>query len=140
MAGGRQRPREAGRGAAAATRGLSLLEVLVALAVLTLAVLGWMRLEAALAGAERVSQVRRELAAALESELRLQRNVHAGGCLTMRLPANWACDVERRCLGASVGCQLEGLRVTLTAPGLAPVSAATAVWWPLQRAPLEALP
>lgn len=127
-------------GAAAATRGLTLLEVLVALAVLSLAVLGWLRLEATLATAERGGQLRREVAGLLRSELQIQRNVPAGGCLTMLPSPGWTCRVERRCLAGPAPCQLEAVRVTLTAPGSAPVAAVTAVWWPLQRAPVEAQP
>ncbi|MEJ2666264.1 MAG: prepilin-type N-terminal cleavage/methylation domain-containing protein [Deinococcales bacterium] len=125
---------------AAAASGLTLLEVLVALAVLTLAVLGWVRLEATLAAAERSGQLRREVAGLLRAELQLQRNVPAEGCLTPLPAPGWTCRVERRCLAGSAPCQLEGVRVSLTAPGSAPVAAATAVWWPLQRAQVEAPP
>lgn len=128
------------RVAAAAPSGLSLLEVLVALAVLMLAVLGWLRLSGTLVAAERSARVRREAAARLGAELQLQRNVHASSCLTQLPSPAWSCRVERRCLAGTAPCQLEGVRVTLVPPGVAPVGAATTVWWPLQRAPVEAPP
>jgi hypothetical protein len=120
--------------------GVTLLEVVVALAVVALALLAWVRLEGHLAQVEHSTRIRRQLAAWMSDELRLQRAVRSLGCRSRPAPPGWSCIVERSCLEASAPCEMEGIRVTLTPPGGPPWSGATAVWWPLQRAPVEAPP
>ncbi len=119
--------------------GITLVEVLVALAVTALALLVWVRLGAATARAERTAEVGRQLASWLQSELGLQRNVAASsGCLSLAPVPGWRCSLVRRCLDER--CGAEAIQVTLeTAEGRV-VRGATAVWWPLQRAPVERTP
>lgn len=120
-------------------RGLTLVEVLVASAVTALALLAWARLGAAAARAERTAEARRQLASWLQSELGLQRNVAASSsCLAAPPAPGWRCSLARRCLDER--CDSEAIRVTLeTAEGRV-VRGTTAVWWPLQRAPVERAP
>lgn len=120
--------------------GLTLIEVLVAVAVLGLALLAWAGLQARLTKVERSNQVRRELAAWMRSELRLQRNVRALDCRSRAAPAGWSCSVARTCLGGTTICDAEVVHVTITPPEGRPWAAATGVWWPLQRAPVGATP
>ena len=121
--------------------GLTLVEVLVALLVLAVAMLAWARLEARAAQVDRGSQVRREVAAWMRSELRLQRTLRTSGCGSRVAPAGWRCKVVRTCLGGvAEGCEVESVRVTITPPSGVALSGTTAVWWLLQAAPVGGRP
>lgn len=120
--------------------GLTLVEVLVALLVLAVAMLAWARLEARAAQVDRGSEVRREVAAWMRSELRLQRNLRTSECGSRVAPAGWRCKVVRICLGGAAGCEVESVRVTITPPAGVALSGTTAVWWPLQAAPVGGRP
>lgn len=114
--------------------GLTLVEVLVALAVLAIALLVWVRLDGSLAHVDRASRERRALARAMRNELRLQRNVRAFACIGEAPRRDWSCEVERSCLRGATACELDRVRVAMkppTGPGLVGI---TVVWWPLQRA------
>lgn len=113
-------------------RGLTLVEVLVATAVLALAVLALARLAAGAARAERTAGLGREAADWLRDELALQRSVRLGACGSRPIADGWSCSVDRRC-GAA--CDLETVRVTITAPDGRVLEGASAVWWALERAP-----
>ncbi len=94
-------------------RGFTLVEVLVALAVLAIALLAAARVQSATARAERTATVRRALAARARSELRLHRALAGTLC---RLPATGpesACTVTRACLepASAPPCALERLEV-----------------------------
>ncbi|HKI58272.1 MAG TPA: prepilin-type N-terminal cleavage/methylation domain-containing protein [Trueperaceae bacterium] len=122
-------------GHGAGTRGgLTLVEVMVALAVLTLGLLAWVRLDGALVRTERDSAVRRELAAWMREELRLQRNVHSFDCLGQAPGAGWSCSVERTCVAGPPPCEAESIGVAIVPPAGHALVGRTAVWWPLQRA------
>ena len=123
-----------GRGA-----GLTLVEVTVAVAVLAIGLLAWAGVQARLARVERSDQVRRELAASMRNELQVQRSVRAFGCRS-RVAPGWGCSVLRSCLDGVGACEAEAVRVTITPPGGGPWTGVTAVWWPLQRAPVERSP
>ena len=112
----------------------------MALAIVALALLAWTRLEGRVARVERSSRVRRELAAWMRNELRFQRNVRAFDCRSQPAPAGWSCGVERTCLDGSSPCETESIRVTITPPEGPALTGTTAVWWPLQRAPVGATP
>ena len=124
-----------GRGA-----GLTLLEVVLALVIVALALLGWVRLEGRVAHVERSTRIRRELAAWMGNELRFQRNVRAFDCRSQPAPEGWSCRVERTCLDGLSPCETESIRVTITPAEGPALSGTTAVWWPLQRAPVGAIP
>jgi len=119
---------------------MTLLEVVLALAIVALALLSWVRLEGRVAHVERASLIRREVAAWLRNELRFQRNVRAFDCRSQPPPRGWSCSVERTCLDGSSPCETESIRVTVTPPEGPALTGTTAVWWPLQRAPLGATP
>lgn len=123
-----------------ARAGLTLLEVLVALTILAVALLAWVRLEGALLSSERQSAVRRELASWLRDELRFQRNLRAAGCVRDPPGPGWSCQVERSCLAFAPPCEAETIRVTVTPPSGPSLTGRTAVWWPLQRAPVVGQP
>ena len=114
--------------------GLSLVEVLVALAILALALLAWVSVTGALARAERASEVRRELAAWMRNELRLQRSARALVCLAEPPSPSWSCRVERSCVGGTPPCEVEAVHVVMVPPDGPGLAGTTAVWWPLQRA------
>lgn len=124
--------------------GLTLIEVLMAMVIVALALLAWTRLEARVAQLERSNQVRRELAAWMRSELRIQRNVRAFTCRSRTAPSGWTCTLTRVCLDVTPGpaapCESESIRVTITSPVGPALTGATAVWWPLQRALVEPSP
>lgn len=120
--------------------GMTLVEVLLALALVGLALLAWAGLQARVVRVERANQVRRELAAWMRSELRLQRNVRASECRSRAAPAGWRCRVVRTCVDGVDSCETEAVQVTIAPPGGAVWTGATAVWWPLQRAPVESAP
>ena len=119
---------------------MTLLEVVLALAIVALALLGWTRLEGRVARVERSSGVRRELAAWMRNELRFQRNARFDDCRSQPAPTGWSCSVERTCLDGTSPCETESIRVTITPPEGPALSGTTAVWWPLQRAPVGATP
>ncbi len=120
--------------------GLTLVEVLVALAVVGVALIAWAGLQARLARVERANQVRREAAAWMRSELRVQRSVRAFACRSRPAPSGWSCSVTRTCLDGAGSCEAEAVRVTITPPETPALQGTTAVWWPLQRAPVEPSP
>lgn len=120
--------------------GLTLLEVVVALAVLAIALLAWVRVQASVARVQRVDSVRRELAGWLGDELRLRRNVRTVGCRARAVRPGWTCSEIRACLDAGGRCELERVRVTVTGPVGPPLSGTTVVWWPLQAAPVRVRP
>lgn len=120
--------------------GLTLLEVVVALAVFALTLLGWVRLEGHLMHAERSSRVRRLAAAWMRDELRIQRGVRAFACRSRPVPQGWTCSVERTCLDGTDPCDTESIRVTIASPRGPALRGTTAVWWPLQRAPVATWP
>lgn len=119
--------------------GFTLLEVLVAMVLLSSALLAWVRVQGAMLDSERSSRARRELAAWMETELSLQRNVRAGACLSEAPAAEWRCDLDRTCVATGSGgaCDLEIVSVVLSPPSGPPLRGRTAVWWPLQRADVE---
>lgn len=108
-------------------------EVLVAMVVLCLGVLTWVRLEGRLAAVERRTEVRRALAAWMRDELRLQRSVRAFACGARPPREGWRCTVARRCVDGAA-CEAESVTVTIDPPEGATLRGSTAVWWPLQRA------
>ena len=119
--------------------GFTLLEVVLALAIVALALLGWTVLQGRAARAERDSMIRREVAAWMRDELRIQRNVRAFDCRARPVsPPGWTCSVERTCLDTETPCETESVRVDIAPPQGPALHGATAVWWPLQRAPVGA--
>lgn len=120
--------------------GLTLLEVLVACLILGVTALAWARLEGHVAHAERVSAVRRELASWMRDELRVQRAVRSASCLARVAPPGWTCSVDRRCVPGGAACDAELVQVAIAAPDGATLVATTAVWWPLELAPVEGSP
>jgi Tfp pilus assembly protein PilV len=120
--------------------GLTLLEVVLALAIVALALLGWTVLQGRAARAERGTRIRRDVASWMRDELRIQRNVRAFDCRSRPTPTGWMCSVERTCLDAATPCETESVRVTIAPPEGPALHGATAVWWPLQRAPVGAPP
>lgn len=120
--------------------GLTLVEVLIAMVVLSLAVGGWARLQAHVTRLAARNEVRRAQAAWMKSELRVQRNVRALECRSRPASPGWRCSVERTCLDGPDACELERVRVTIVPPRGDALSATTAVWWPLQWAPVGGPP
>lgn len=124
--------------------GVTLLEALVAMLLLSVALLAWVRLESGLLHSERSTRTRRQLAGWMRNELRLQRNVRGASCLTDAPGPGWRCVVRRSCVqpgstlgdgpGGDGGCALESVVVILEPPDGALLRGETAVWWPLQRA------
>jgi len=95
-------------------RGFTLVEVLVALAVLAIALLAAARVQSATARAERTATVRRALAARARSELRLHRALAGTLCRLPATGAESACAVTRACLeppASAPPCALERLEV-----------------------------
>ena len=120
--------------------GLTLMEVLIAVAIVGLALLAWTKLQGGLARVEHANHARRELAAWMRSELRVQRNVRALTCRSREAPAGWSCAVTRTCMRGPSPCEIEVVHVTIRPASGPPLTGSTAVWWPLQRAPVEVPP
>ncbi len=96
--------------------GLGLVEVLVALGVLTVVAAALLALQASSLRASRAARVTEQLAAAAEAEARLRTAVGGDGgpCLVAgRWPAVASCRVEARCVGA--GCRVPLYAVTVAA-------------------------
>ncbi len=108
--------------------GLTLVEVLVALAVLGAACASLAALQLASLRSGRVSQERHRAAAILADELvsqRLLAGVAPGACVTGPFPAGWECESRRTCLPVPAGCALTAIVVTVTPPEGAPLEGRT---------------
>ncbi len=116
--------------------GLTLIEVLLAMAVVAVALIAWARLEGSMARVRRDQATRRVLASWMRNELRLQRSVRAATCVSQAAPDGWSCSVARRCLDGTVPCELESVTVRIAPPRGRALVGSTAVWWPLERAPV----
>jgi len=108
-------------------RGLTLVEVLVALAVLALTLSAVLTLQATALRAERASALRRDLAARVANEMRFQRLSPSPACAAQgTLPAGWRCEAAHTCLTSSVGCDAWIVRVRVEATNGAALAAVTA--------------
>ncbi len=113
------------RGAA----GFTLVEVLVALAVLAGVGGALLGLQAATARAVRAAERLHTVAALARDELALHRVVTgatSGPCLSSLPGPEWRCAVERSCIATALGpCALVAIRVVVEPPDDAPFEART---------------
>ena len=109
-------------------RGLTIVEVLIALTVLAVAGAALASVQLGALRSGRTSQVRHTAADALAVELLYQRvgpAAQAGDCLVAALPAEWQCSVSVSCPVAALACALQVIAVTITPPEGPPLAGVT---------------
>lgn len=99
--------------------GVTLVEALVALAVLALAGAALASVQLGALRTSRTVQLRQQAAALLEGELlllRLGAGPAAGECAAEPLPSGWECEVELTCTYLLAPCDLLTFQVRVTPP------------------------
>lgn len=110
-------------------RGLTIVEVLIALTVLAVAGAALASVQLGALRSGRTAQERHTAADALAVELLYQRvgpAAQAGNCLVAALPADWQCNVSVSCPVAALACALQVVAVTVTPPEGQPLTGVTA--------------
>ncbi len=121
-----------------ARRGVTLIEALIALALLAVVVSAFSGLQLANLRATRGVAVVRTAAALLAAEAALQRQlpVTAGTChVAAWLPAGWSCQALAGCLAE--GCVAESFAIELQTSAGRSFQVAGAVYRPLEAAPFQ---
>lgn len=119
-------------------RGLTIVEVLIALTVLAVAGAALASVQLGALRSGRAAQVRHTASDALAVELLFQRvgpAAQAGGCVVAALPAAWECSVHVSCPVAEAACGLQVISVTITPPEGRPLQGVTARYQALVGGP-----
>lgn len=121
VAGARAKPEAAKALPAGRAAGFTLVEVLVAFAVMAAAGGALLGLQAGSSRALRAAEQLHVAVALARNELALQRllvGAESGPCSTAVAGPGWVCEVERTCAAGPLGpCALLGLRVVVGASG-----------------------
>lgn len=97
--------------------GVTLVEALIAMAVLAIAGGAYASVQLSALRAERLSQERNLVATALQTELLHQRvgpNPSTGTCRVAVVPSEWECQVAAACVSGTAPCSAWAIRVEVT--------------------------
>lgn len=123
------------------SRGFTLAEVVVALAVLALLLTFLAGVQRSTLRLEARAGEARLLGRRLASELRLQRELPGASCQAPGgLPPGWSCRLSRACLRAPPACAVQVVSIRLASADGRAVRGVTAVARTLQVLPVEAPP
>ena len=117
--------------------GLTLVETLVAVAVLGMVLAGLSVLLASCLRVERAAAIRRELAARAGAEIRFQRSRPSAACAAQPVSGpGWTCTTRHACLAGVEPCPVRTVVVEVAAPDGAALVVVSAVAPALNAAPV----